>query len=162
MNTQNWVRGTIATVCWFVGSSVPAAPPAASAALAEPAATPAGTAPVAPAAAAESENKRDQLVVLVLTKNSEGEEVPLDDAIVTLFVGEGSQQQRTKDGKTTFLLSVGTQEEAAEQVSVEATLRVAGENIRTQQRKIPSLRDAVGTSQKFLMEKQSAELTDDH
>jgi hypothetical protein len=133
MSARNWLFGTIATVCWFLGSSVPVAAPAR-----------AGASP----AAAETSG---ELVVLVLTKNADGEDAPVNDASVTLFVGEDAKQRVTEtDGKATFPMPD----------SAEVTLRVVAANLKTQQ-EILSLHDAVAQPHKVLMEKQAADLADD-
>src|SRR5512145_1949817 len=138
MNAQNWLLGTIATLCWFLGSAVPAAPPAAT-----------------PTEAAEGASDRSQLIVLVLTKDPAGADVPVNGANVILFLGEDSQQQHltASDGRAAFSLPAGAPEQA--------TLRVVAANLKSQQKKIQSLQDAAGEPQKVFMEKQDAELTDD-
>src|SRR4026207_2387833 len=106
MNARNRLFGAIATVCWFLGSSGPAAGPA--------------TAP--PVAAGEAHH--NELIVLVLTKNPDGVDAPVNDASVTLFVGEDAKQRVTEpDGKVTFPMPD----------SAEVTLRVVAAKLKTQQ-----------------------------
>jgi hypothetical protein len=134
MSARNWLFGTIAAVCWILGSSVPAAAPA--------------PAEAAPAAA---ETSVSELIVLVLTKNTDGEDAPVDEASVTLFVGEDAKQRVTQtDGKATFPMPDGA----------EVTLRVVAANLKTQQQ-VLSLHDAAVQPHKVFMEKQAADLADD-
>ena len=139
MNARNWLFGAIATVCWFLGSSVPAAAPA-------PTPVPATATPVV-----AGEVHHNELIVLVLTKNPDGVDAPVNDASVTLFVGEDAKQRVTEtDGKVTFPMPD----------SAEATLRVVAANLKTQQ-EILSLHDAAAQPHKVIMEKQAADLADD-
>jgi hypothetical protein len=139
MNARNWLFGAIATVCWFLGSSVPAAAPAL-------APVPATATPVA-----AGEVLHNELIVLVLTKNPDGVDAPVNDASVTLFVGEDAKQRVTEtDGKVTFPMPD----------SAEVTLRVVAANLKTQQ-EILSLHDAGAQPHKVVMEKQAADLADD-
>ena len=139
MNARNWLFGAIATVCWFLGSSVPAAAPG-------PAPVPATATPVA-----AGEAHHNELIVLVLTKNPDGVDAPVNDASVTLFVGEDAKQRVTEpDGKVTFPMPD----------SAEVTLRVVAANLKTQQ-EILSLHDAGAQPHKVIMEKQAADLADD-
>jgi hypothetical protein len=136
MSARNWLFGTAATMCWFLGSSVPAAAPA-----------PAGAA----ATEAAAETSHEDLVVLVLTKNTNGEEAPVNDASVTLFVGEDAKQDVTQtDGKVTFPMPD----------RAEVTLRVVAANLKTQQ-EILALHPPVAQPHKVFMEKQAADLADD-
>jgi hypothetical protein len=135
MNARIWICGTIAAVCWFLGCSVPAAAPA-----------PAGVTPATPAT-----GNHNELIVLVLTKNTDGDEAPVNDASVTLFVGEDAKQRVTEtDGKATFPMPDGAQ----------VTLRVVAANLKTQQ-EILSLQGAGAEPHKVFMEKQTADLADD-
>jgi hypothetical protein len=137
MNARIWICGTIAAVCWFLGSSVPAATPAPAPAVATPAAAAAGN--------------HNELIVLVLTKNTDGDEAPVSDASVTLFVGEDAKQRVTEtDGKATFPMPDGAQ----------VTLRVVAANLKTQQ-EILSLHEADAEPHKVFMEQQAADLAND-
>ena len=135
MNARIWVCGTIAAVCWFLGSSVPAAAPA-----------PAGAIP-----ATTAEGNQNELIVLVLMKNTDGDDAPVKEASVTLFVGDDAKQQMTEtDGKARFPMPHGAQ----------VTLRVVAANLKTQQ-EILSLQDAGAQPHKVFMEKQAADLVTD-